>query len=73
MLFKHFYDLVDIRLGFGILCLHGLDLVGRLLKDPEDATLLLVFVKPFQFRNDVAQQAAHLAQVFGAHIVQRIL
>ena len=47
MLLKHFYDLIDICLGFSIFRFHGLDLIRRFLKETEDPTFFFLFIESF--------------------------
>ena len=65
-------DLVHIGLHLGILGLHGLQLVLRLLQEAEEALLLLFLAEFLQLRHQLAQRLAHLAQVLGTDAGQGV-
>ena len=74
MLLQFPADLIHVDLRLGILGLHGLHLVAGFFEEAEEALfLLLVPAEVLQLDHQTGQGVPHLAQVLGAHVVQRAL
>ena len=74
MVLQHLDNLVHVGLCLGIAGLHRLQLVLLFAEEAEDAALfLLVLAEVLQLHHQGGQGLAHLAQVLGAHVVQRAL
>ena len=67
MALQHGLDLFHVGLGLVVLHLHGIQLVGLLREEAEDALFfILTGIKALQLTDQAGDHIAHFAQILGA-------